>query len=62
METNKIIILEALPTSTGKVHQGDYVVSGGGIAPTIRARDYKDPIRVLVTKKESSDYEKSKQT
>lgn len=61
MKTNKIIILDMLPTSTGKLHSSSRIVDGG-IAPTILARDYKDAIRVLVTKKGSSAYEKSKQT
>lgn len=45
---NKIIILGVIPTETGKVHQQSRVVYGGGIAPCITARDYKDPIRTLV--------------
>lgn len=48
METNKIIILDMLPTSTGKLHSSSRIVDGVGIAPTILARDYKDPTRVLV--------------
>lgn len=30
METNKIIILDMLPTSTGKLHSSSRIVDGGG--------------------------------
>lgn len=56
-DTNKIIILGVLPTSTGKVHQFNRIIGGDGVAPTITARDYKDPIRTLVKIKEIASYE-----
>lgn len=55
MNTNRIIILGILPTSTGKVHQQSRIIGGAGVAPTITARDYKDPIRTLVQIKETSN-------
>lgn len=57
MNTNRIIILGILPTSTGKVYQQSRIIGGAGVAPTITARDYKDPIRTLVKVKEINSYE-----
>ena len=45
--TNKIIVLGS--THPERKIQDNYLVYGiGGVAPTIRARDYKDAKRILV--------------
>lgn len=37
METNKIIILDMLPTSTGKLHSSSRIVDGGAsLLPSLR--------------------------
>lgn len=33
------------------------VVDGGGISPTVRARDYKGPIKVLIRNEQRKDTE-----
>lgn len=33
---------------SGKVHLQDYVYSSGGVSPTLTARDYKDPRKILI--------------
>ena len=51
MNNNKIIIAGIIPPLVGKgehIHIEDYVYDSQGIAPTLTARDYKDPRRVLV--------------
>lgn len=51
METNKIIVvgvLRAANTQSEHIHLEDYIYSEDGISPTLMARDYKDPRRILV--------------
>lgn len=43
-----IVVLGRVLPSTGKMHQNQEVYYGGGIAPTIKAVTYKDPIKVIV--------------
>lgn len=33
---------------SGKVHLQDYIYGSNGICPTLTARDYKDPRRILI--------------
>lgn len=33
---------------SGKVHLQDYIYGAGGVSPTLTARDYKDPRRILI--------------
>lgn len=44
---NKIIILGSLKPER-KIQDNYLVYGGGGICPTLRARDYKDPKKVVV--------------
>ena len=51
METNKIMVagvLRAANTQSEHIHLEDYVYSELGLAPTLTARDYKDPRRILI--------------
>lgn len=51
METRKIIVLGILPAVNKQstyTHLQDYVYSEDGISPTLTARDYKDPRRILI--------------
>ena len=51
METNKIMVigvLRAANTQSKHIHLEDYVYSELGLAPTLTARDYKDPRRILI--------------
>lgn len=51
METNKIMVvgvLRAANTQSEHIHLEDYIYSEEGIAPTITARDFKDPRRILI--------------
>ena len=50
-ETNKIITvgyIRAARTNSEHIHLNDYVYSEEGICRTTCARDYKDPIRILI--------------
>lgn len=50
-ETHKIIvvgIMRAVNTQSEHVHLEDYIYSEDGIAPTLTARDFKDPRRILI--------------
>lgn len=56
--TNEIFILSILPpekTLGNHVHIEDYIYSTEGICRTCCARDYKDPIRIVVVE-EDYDY------
>ena len=49
--TNQIFILSVLPpkvTLGNHVHIEDYIYSTQGICRTCCARDYKDPIRIVI--------------
>lgn len=48
MKENEIITLGMLPTITGKIHQQSRILDVGGVSPTLTARDYKDPHRILL--------------
>lgn len=51
METNKIITvgyIRAEKTNSEHIHLNDYVYSEEGVCRTTCARDWKDPIRVLI--------------
>lgn len=47
---NEIIIMGLLQPDdgSGKVHLQDYIYGAGGVSPTLTARDYKDPRRILI--------------
>lgn len=50
-KTNRILvigILRAVNTESKHIHLEDYVYSELGLAPTLTARDYKDPRRILI--------------
>ena len=59
--SNRIIQLGNLRegTTTMKNPSGGRVFSGGGIAPTILARDYKDPKLILEVKENGSSKDKT---
>ena len=51
MDTNKIIVvgvIRAEHTNSEHIHINDLVYSEEGISPTLTARDYKDPRRILI--------------
>lgn len=51
IDTNKIITvgyIRAEKTNSEHIHLNDYVYSEQGLCRTMCARDYKDPIRVLI--------------
>lgn len=51
IETNKIITvgyIRAEKTNSEHIHLNDYVYSEEGVCRTTCARDWKDPIRVLI--------------
>jgi len=50
-EQNEIITVGLLLPENGseKMHQWCYIYSAGGLAPTLMARDFKTPIRVVVS-------------
>lgn len=51
MKNHKIIVvgvMRAANTQSEHIHLEDYVYSEEGLAPTLTARDYKDPRRILV--------------
>lgn len=50
MKNNSIITVGLLQPDigSGKIHLQDYVYDSLGVAPTITARDYKDPRRILI--------------
>ena len=51
IETNKIFVvgvIRAEHTNSEHIHINDLVYSEMGIAPTLTARDYKDPRRILI--------------
>ena len=47
---NEILTIGLLLPDNGseKLHQWCYIYSAGGLAPTLMARDFKTPIRVLL--------------
>ena len=47
---NEIIILGVIQplVGSGKIHLQDYIYSSLGIAPTLTARDWKDPRKIVV--------------
>jgi len=49
-EQNEIITVGLLLPDNGseKMHQWCYIYSSGGVSPSLCARDYKTPIRVLL--------------
>lgn len=47
----KVVGIIQPDVGSGKVHLQDYVYSAGGVAPTLTARDYKDPRKILVLKR-----------
>lgn len=50
-ETNKIITvgyIRAEKTNSKYIHLNDYVYSEEGVCRTLCARDWRDPIRVLI--------------
>jgi hypothetical protein len=52
-DTNKIITIgyiRAEKTNSEHIHLNDYVYSEEGICRTTCARDYKDPIRILINR------------
>ena len=40
--------MRAVNTQSEHIHLEDYVYSEEGLAPTLTARDYKDPRRILI--------------
>ena len=51
MNNNEIITVGLLGHTEGcseHVHLQDYVYSAIGVAPTLTARDYKDPRKILI--------------
>ena len=48
---NDIMAIGLLLPDNGseKLHQWCYIYSAGGLAPTLMARDFKTPIRVVVS-------------
>ena len=53
-DTNKIITVGVIQPEkgSGKIHLKDYIYSSFGVSPTLTARDYKDPRRILVVEDE----------
>lgn len=57
-ETHKIIvagILRGENSLSDHIHLEDYIYSEEGVSPTLTARDYKDPRRILIN--EEKHYE-----
>ena len=53
METNKIMVvgyIRSANTQSEHIRFEDYVYSEEGVAPTLTARDWKDPRRILINK------------
>lgn len=50
MKNNEIITVGLMQpdVGSGKVHLQDYVYDSEGICPTLTARDFKDPRRILI--------------
>jgi hypothetical protein len=51
IETSKILVvgvIRAEHTNSEHIHINDLVYSEEGLAPTLTARDYKDPRRILI--------------
>ena len=55
---NEIMIVGIIQpeVGSGKVHLQDYIYSSLGIAPTLTARDWRDPRRILVWEKSNEKY------
>ena len=53
-DDNKIQIAGIIQpeVGSGKVHLEDYIYWSGGVAPTLTARDWRDPRRILVIEDE----------
>jgi len=52
----EIIVVGSLDPSKA-IQDECRVVDGGGISPTVRARDYKGPIKVLIRNEQRTDDE-----
>ena len=50
MKNNEIITVGLMQpdVGSGRVHLQDYVYDSEGICPTLTARDFKDPRRILI--------------
>ncbi len=48
MDNNIILVGYVTADTTNKIHQWCYVYDENGIAPSLCARDYKTPTRILV--------------
>ena len=47
LENNKVIVLGRLIPDSGKIHQNQEILDGGGYCMTIKASIYKDPIKII---------------